>query len=279
MHLLTGVCHMANHLILQFRSVRVGKFSGRTIPFLYLHGIIIEATTVDSWWCTGFHPTVFKTNFDQLFGDPGSCLFPGTASSKLLFSDMDDPIEEGAIGKDYGFCRYLQPQSGSYASDAAVFQDQPVDHFLPEIDIGMCFQHGPPFCSKGHPVALSAWTPHRRSFGAVQHTELDHGPVRDDSGIPAQRIHLTYDLTFGDPAHSRIAGHLGNGLHVHGYQQDFRSHIGSSNRRFTASMACAYYDYIIFDKHDRVLLGCKNSVFQSMLSLPISYSAISIKSP
>ena len=65
-----------------------------------------------------------KSNFDQLFGDPVAAFFPGTASSKLLFSDMDDPIEEGAIGKDYGFCgipapvRFVRQRRGRLSGSA-----------------------------------------------------------------------------------------------------------------------------------------------------------------
>jgi hypothetical protein len=46
---------------------------------------------------------------------------------------------------------------------------------------------------------------------------------------------------------------LGNGLHVHGYQQNAAAHIGCGRRCFATGVAGAYYYYIVFFKHFLVL--------------------------
>src|SRR5690606_22189495 len=58
-----------------------------------------------------------------------------------------------------------------------------------------------------------------------------------------------YYLAFGDSTHGGIATHLGDGLHVHGDEQDFRSKIGCPCCCFTTCMAGTYYYYIVFGKH------------------------------
>jgi hypothetical protein len=50
-----------------------------------------------------------------------------------------------------------------------------------------------------------------------------------------------------------VTTHLGNGVPVHGYQQNAAAHIGCGRRCFATGVAGAYYYYIVFFKHFLVL--------------------------
>ena len=88
-------------------------------------------------------------------------------------------------------------------------------------------------------------------FDLVQHPELDHALIGNNSGIAAQGINFPYNLSFGDTTHGRITAHLGNGLHIHGHQEDFGTQICRSSCCFTAGMAGTNNNNIVFRKHGR----------------------------
>jgi hypothetical protein len=106
-------------------------------------------------------------------------------------------------------------------------------------------QQAPPFSSEKHTIVLCSRTPHGRPLRPVQHAKLNHGTIGNDAGITAERIYFPDNLTFSNSAHGRVARHLGNGLQVHGDQQNAGAHVGSRCRSFATGMAGAYYDNII----------------------------------
>ena len=122
------------------------------------------------------------------------------------------------------------------------------------VNIGVGFQHLPPFGGKEHAVALRPRTPHSGTFGAVEHAELHHGVIGYDTGVTAQGVDLTHDLPLGYAAHGRIAGHLGYRLHVHGGQQNPGAEIGGRHGGLATGMTGADNDDIVFWKH-RLLLA------------------------
>src|SRR6201991_948052 len=142
-----------------------------------------------------------------------------------------------------------------YSASLALFNDEGIDHILVEIYVWRRFQHLPPGSSKEHAITLRAGAPHRWSLGAVEHSELDHAFIRYYSGITAHCVDLTDDLTFSYPPHGRVAAHLSDGLHVHGYKENLGSEICGCGCSFTTGMAGTYYDNIILRKHDAKLLN------------------------
>ena len=85
----------------------------------------------------------------------------------------------------------------------------------------MRFQHHTPLVREQHTVTLRSRRPHRRTFGTVQHSELNHRVVGHNARIAAQSINFAHDLPFCHAAHRWIARHLSNSLHIHRDQQDF----------------------------------------------------------
>jgi len=86
-------------------------------------------------------------------------------------------------------------------------------------------------------VALCTRTPHSRAFGEVKHTELNHGLVCDDARIAAESIYLTDNLPFGNTTHGRVAGHLANGIDIHGNEERCGTHIGGGGSSLGTGMS------------------------------------------
>ena len=109
----------------------------------------------------------------------------------------------------------------------------------------MSFEHRMPCTGKLPFIALRTRTPHRRTFGAVKHPELQGAVVRHQTGVSAEGINLPDDLSFGDSADGRVAGHLGKARQIHRNQQNGRTHIGRCHRRFTAGMAATNHNDVV----------------------------------
>src|SRR6185436_18897427 len=71
-------------------------------------------------------------------------------------------------------------------------------------------------------VTLSPRGPDGRTFGSVEHSELNAGSVGSSSHNAAQGIDLTHHGTLGNPANGRIAGHLSDGLEILGEKEGAR---------------------------------------------------------
>ena len=115
-------------------------------------------------------------------------------------------------------------------------------------------------------VTLGARRPHGRPPGSIEQAKLDSHRVSDFAHDPAQGIHLAYQMALGNPAHGRIARHLGNQVHVEREQGRFQSHAGRGHGSFAAGMAGADNDHIVlFSK----LQHCPNQYFTGQrASLP-----------
>src|SRR5690606_35558217 len=177
-HCCTGVGDEAALLLSQgLGRVRKGEFARILISWLFLHAGIVQRPAIDPWWCSGLHPAGFESQGYQLLSESCGGLLGSAATSKVLFADMDFPIEEGAIGQNDRFSRNFQPERGAYAHDSAVLNQNFAGHVLPEVDIRIAFKGKAPLLGEGDPVVLGTGTPHGRAFGSIEHAELDHGPI------------------------------------------------------------------------------------------------------
>jgi len=101
----------------------------------------------------------------------------------------------------------------------------------------------PGFC-KAHAVALGTGAPHGGTFGAIQHAKLNHGFIGNYTAVAPQGVYFADNLTLSHPPHSGVAGHLTNGLHVHGNQQGTGSQACGCGGGFASGMASANYNDI-----------------------------------
>jgi hypothetical protein len=78
---------------------------------------------------------------------------------------------------------------------------------------------------------------------------LNHGFIGDDSRHTPQGIDFSDNLPFRHTAHCGITGHLRDGIHVHGDQENTGAHSSSSGCRLTTGMPGPHNNYIVFFKH------------------------------
>ena len=105
------------------------------------------------------------------------------------------------------------------------------------------FSHCQTICRS---VVLRPSGPNCRTLLKVERLDLDCGLVRYVTDLTAERIDLLDQLPFGLSAHSGIAGHLGNGLLVHGEKESFVAHSRRGQRRLTAGVPGAHHNDIEF---------------------------------
>src|SRR5687768_1319648 len=64
-------------------------------------------------------------------------------------------------------------------------------------------------------IALSPWSLNGGTLRTVEHLELNAGPIGRLGHETAERIDLLDEVSFGEPADRRIAGHATDGLAIH----------------------------------------------------------------
>src|SRR5688500_7890312 len=117
---------------------------------------------------------------------------------------MDHPIKESSVGKHYCFGGYFMAEAGDHALAGAVFYEKTFHHILVKVDVRCIFQRFTPLGGEKHAVVLCSGAPHSRTFTTVQHAELYHRLVCNNTGVSAEGINFTNDLAFGDATHSGV---------------------------------------------------------------------------
>ena len=165
--------------------------------------------------------------------------FAGSAASELLFSDVHDAVEKGAIREYHGSGVNGIPQSSGDSDATIAFDDQPRHHILVEVEVGGLFKSQSPSFRKSHAVVLGAWAPHGGAFRSIEHSELDGAFIADEARVSTEGIDFTYDLAFCDTAHCGVTRHLAYYPHVHGDEEGRGAQVGGGGSGFVACMAGA----------------------------------------
>ena len=95
-------------------------------------------------------------------------------------------------------------------------------------------------------IRLCAGTLHGRTFGAVQHPELNARSVNRLTHQSAESVDFTDDLPLGQPADGGVAAHLRDGVAAHGQQQCSRTGFRRGPCRFRPGVPAADHNHVIF---------------------------------
>lgn len=179
------------------------------------HFFKVYRSGVDADGRSGFHAGRLNAQTFDGTGQERAGRFGASAALNLFASDVHQSVEEGAGRDDYAAGVELCAPYGAYAGYMALLGEQLGHLVLPDVQVGGVFQNLAPFLDEAHAVALGARAPHGRSFGAVEHAELDGGAVGDQARESAQRIDFANNLALGNAADGGVAAHLGNFVHIH----------------------------------------------------------------
>ena len=208
MHLGIGVGDEAGKLFCEGRGGGEGEASGDVVSRLRGHAVEVDGASIDADGGAGFEFIGADAEVAELVGEQGGGGFAEATSGEVDLSDVYSAVEEGAGGEDDFTGAKGLALLGDDASRVVIFHEDGGDEVLSEVEVGLVFEQLFPEEGELLFVALGSGAPHGRSFGTVEHTELDHGVVGDDAGHSAQGVDLADDLSFGDAADSGIARHL-----------------------------------------------------------------------
>ena len=173
-------------------------------------------------------------------------LFTCSSPTNLSLSDVHLAIHERAARKHDSTTMNNCPETGSHSDNHSSFDLYTRDTILPKVDIGRLFEHSSPLCGEQVAIILGTRAPHGRALATVQHPELDRATVAYDPGIASNGIYFPHDLALRNTTHCRVAAHLANDAHIHGHQQDFRSHVSSSSSGLTAGVPTSHYHNVVW---------------------------------
>ncbi|MND97501.1 hypothetical protein D3C80_898220 [compost metagenome] len=92
-----SVGDVASSLNFQSFSIPVGKLAWVLVSILNLHFGVIQRTAIDSWRCSRLHSSGFKSHCDQILRNSGSAFLTNSTSPKLLFTQMNQSVQECSI--------------------------------------------------------------------------------------------------------------------------------------------------------------------------------------
>ena len=86
---------------------------------------------------------------------------------------------------------------------------------------------------------------HRRTFAAIEQTELNSRAIDGFSHQSAKCINLTNNLTFGNSTDGRIATHLADSIKITCKQSHTGAKSSCSRSSLRSGMACSDDDYVV----------------------------------
>ena len=128
--------------------------------------------------------------------------------------------------------------------DSADFKNQ-LRHFrLLDLEIGLRLQHLAHLQPVGLLVALRPRRPYGRAARSVQQAELNADRVGDLAHDAAERVDFAHQMSLGDAADRRVAGHLRNQVDVERVERGLQAHARRGHRGLASRMAGADDHYI-----------------------------------
>ncbi len=216
---------------------------------LNLQILKMNRASVNPYRSSCFHPFRMNTMSSNAFGKSGNGRFRYSSSWKLMPSDVHQSVKKRSS------CNYNTPGIESNApysansSSRAVLHEQFLSLVLPDIEIVGIVEHSAPLPYKFPAVALRPRAPYRRSFRTVKHTELNSRGISNASHLSAEGVNLSHNLSFCDTTHGRVAAHLSDFVHIHGYKTGLCAHVGRCHSSLATGVSTAYNQYVIFKIH------------------------------
>ena len=215
------------------------------LQFLAFKAREINGCPMQTWGRAGFHASHVKTQFTQTFGQGIAGKFTGPASLDGMVTDMYPSTEEGTGRQNHRPTAIPEAGVIGHPHDPAVFNLQPLDHGLLEIQARRLLQNAFHSRMVTRLVVLGTRRVNRRPFFGVQRAILDSGLVGDPGHLATKRIDFLDQLAFGHAPDGRTAGHGRHFVQIDDRQKNGASHARRRQGRFTAGVAGANDDDVV----------------------------------
>ena len=166
-----------------------------------------------------------------------------------MFSNMDETPQKGAGGQHHGPCPELSSIGEPEPRNALTTDDK---------IIGLGLDQGEPWgvgngpldgCGVKPTVGLGARPAHRRTFAAVEDSELNAPEVGGPAHQPVKGVDLADQMAFAEAPDSRIARHRADGRKSMGDERRVGSHARGRGGRLATGMASSHDDEVVMRAH------------------------------
>ena len=244
-----GAGEVAVHLREDGLVVVVGEAPELRVAGLRFERGPVDGSAVETRGGARLEATHIEAKRAQLVGETVGCLVAGAAALKVLESDMAEATQEGARGEDNRARRVGDAESVNHtAADLAtglLFEQQSLDGPLFDVEVGERHQEPLHLGAVDLHVGLGTRGAHGRPLLGVEVFEVDGGAVGDASHDAAQRVDFADELPLCLTTDGRVAGHVADGIDVHGQEQGPAPHDGERVSRLAAGVSAADDDGVI----------------------------------
>src|SRR5690606_31992155 len=115
--------------------IHVGELVKIVISFLLLQQRKVYTSAVDAYRCTCLHPVGLKSDLPKLFGHSRRSGFRHASATHLNAADMNQSVQEGAIGQNNRLGRKLNSHAGFNACNLSIPEKKSGYCILPEVKV------------------------------------------------------------------------------------------------------------------------------------------------
>ena len=183
---------------------------------------------------------------------------PALPAAVLGFADVDEALKKRAGRDDNTVRAILDPGLSPNPGGAAAFDDDVLDHRLPDIQAVLCHHHPAHHALVKALIDLRPQSMHGRPFAGVEHTDVRVGCVGGQRLLAAEGIYLPHQMPLGRAADAAVARHVGDCLYVDRNKQGLKAHPRRSQRGLAARMTRPdYYDVVVFHGNSIIAHGSR----------------------
>ena len=220
------------------------KRLGRIVARLHFHRTPIDRRAIEPRRRSGLETTQRKSSGLEGFRKPERGRLTHPARWPALFAEVDQPAEK-CPRRDND---RASPNFGAITETDADYpitrSQQLIGLTLDHREVGGLADRGLHRCRIKFAVGLGARSAHRRTLAAIEHPELNAAGVSRPAHQAIERIDLTDQMAFAEPADRRIARHRADGSKLMGDKRRSRAHACRCGRGFTAGVAASDHDDI-----------------------------------
>ena len=217
---------------------------GIFFAFLALYAFPVDAVTIKPRRCACFQALHHNSQVFHRLGKTDCRLLAHRPREKIHKSHVNAAVEMGAGGQNHFFCLKGQLEAGFYAFQPAVLKPEGFRLILKNAQVRAVSQLSEVIVVVIVPVALGAQRAHSRAFRGVQPAH-HHG-----RGICRTRLNsaecgnFAHQMPFCRASDRRIAGHMGDAVHVLNDHQRAGAHFCRGKGGLAAGVPAADHNDI-----------------------------------
>ena len=229
-----------------FRGAEERERRRRLVPRLRSQPAVIDGAAIQARRGAGLQPPDPERQFAQPLRQGVCRRVAGPSALVVALPHMQPARQESPHREDHAGGAKARAHLRNHAAHRAAFDDQVIHGLLKQIQVFRSLQQGANDAPVQGAVDLRPGGAHRRPPAGVQDAELDPAPVRRQPHGAAEGVYLLHQVPLANSAYGGVAGHLPQGVHAVGQQQNARAQPGARQGRLGPGMTAANDDDLVF---------------------------------